>query len=61
MTKYNDGKYINKETLEFYANTNEEFLKLSIKGIIVEFRGLGGGSCIGGKLERKSYGSEYTQ
>ena len=48
----NDNKYINKETLPYYANTNEEHLVLPVKGIVLEFPGLGGGSCLGGNMER---------
>ena len=43
----NDNKYINKETLPYYANTNEEHLVLPVKGIVLEFPGLGGGSSAG--------------
>lgn len=55
---YNDKKYINKETIKLYANTNEEHLVMPIKGIVVEFPGLGGGSCLGGLMDMQSYSSE---
>lgn len=57
---YNDKAIINKDTYLYYANTNEEHLTLPVKGIVVEFPGLGGGSCLGGLLDRGSYSTEYT-
>lgn len=61
MRNYNDSKYINKDTVSFYTNTNEEHLVQPVKGIIAEFPGLDGGSCIGGTLERGSYSNEWTK
>lgn len=58
---YNDKKYINKDTVSYYANTNEEFLKTTVKGIILEFPGLDGGSCIGGTLPCAAYDTEWTR
>lgn len=57
----NDNKYINKETLPYYANTNEEHLVLPVKGIVLEFPGLGGGSCLGGNMERESYSTFWAK
>lgn len=58
---YNDNKYINKNTITDYCNTNEEHLVLPVKGIVIEFPGLGGGSCLGGNMEFESYGSEWAK
>lgn len=55
--KYNDRKFINEDTYQLYANTNEDFLTLPVRGIVVEFPGLGGGSCLGGQMDRKPYGN----
>ena len=57
---YDDSKYINKNTITLYANTNEEFLKTPVKGVIVELPGLGGGSCLGGGIERCSYEADFA-
>ena len=59
--KYNDSKLINKDTISYYANTNEEYLTLPVKGIVIEFPGLGGGSCIGGSAEQESYGTVWAK
>ena len=50
MKKYDDSHYINTENYLLFCNTNEQDLKLPLKGIVVEFPGLGGGSCLGGGL-----------
>lgn len=60
LKKYDDSKYINKETYILYCNTNEEFLTASVRGVIVELPGLGGGSCLGGGIERRSYDSDFA-
>ena len=41
-------KYINKNTVNLYARTNEALIQTKVTGIIVEFPGLGGNSCLGG-------------
>lgn len=56
----NDKKLINKDTYLSFANTNEEHVVLPIKGIVVEFPGLGGSSCLGGTINMQSYGLEHT-
>ena len=55
---YDDSAFIRPDTITQYANTNEAFLTGSVRGIILEFPGLGGGSCLGGTLERRDY--DYT-
>ena len=39
---------INSNTIDSFARTNEALIKTTVKGIILEFPGLGGGSCLGG-------------
>jgi len=61
MRVYNDSKYINAQTITSYANTNEAFLEGKVCGIVLEFPGLGGGSCFGGSVERGTYDSPETR
>lgn len=61
MKHYDDTQFINCETIDYYANTNEEFIKGEINGIVIEFPGLGGGSCLGGQMDRGVYDTYYTQ
>lgn len=61
INKLNDNKYIHKGNIADFVNTNEEFLVLPIKGIVIEFPGLGGGSCLGGNMEFESYSSEWAK
>ena len=61
IKKYNDSKYINKDTLLYYANTNEDFLSFPVKGVVIEFPGLDGGSCLGGSMTRDSYSTEWAE
>ena len=56
---YNDKIYINKDTVSLYANTNENIIKLPIKGIIIELPGLGGSSCLGGTMDMKPYDAAH--
>lgn len=59
-SNYNDKKFINRDTYMSFANTNEEHVVLPVKGIILEFPGLGGSSCLGGSIDMKSYSLEHT-
>ena len=61
MKRYDDSKYINKDTLLDFCNTNEEHLVAPVRGIVVEFPGLGGGSCLGGLMEKESYSTEWAK
>lgn len=54
-------EYINKDTIYYYAKTNEAFLKLPVKGIALEFPGLGGGSCLGGLDDLGSYDTPFAK
>ena len=58
---FDDRKYINRDTYLRYANTNEEFLTLPLRGVVLELPGLGGGSCLGGWPEPCSYNAEHAQ
>ena len=48
-----DAEYINKDTLNYYCVTNEAYIPegKKITGIVLEFPGLGGGSCLGGSMD----------
>jgi len=54
-------KYINKDTIYYYAKTNEKFIKAPIKGIALEFPGLGGGSCLGGLDDLGDYDTDFAK
>ena len=59
---YDDSKFINGDCVTYYCNTNEDLFnsETEIKGILVEFPGLGGSSCIGGRINMGQYVSELT-
>ena len=57
----NDLQYINRDTYLLYANTNESFLTLPLRGIVLELPGLGGGSCLGGFMDMRPYDSEWAR
>ena len=52
--------FITPETVTLYANTNEELLTCPPKGMIIEFPGLGGGSCLGGSADRGAYATWFA-
>ena len=58
---YDDSKWINPQNLLQFCNTNEAFLTLPVKGVVIELPGLGGGSCLGGSMEFSVYDSAYTR
>lgn len=57
---YQAEPFITPETVSSYANTNETHLKQPVRGIIVELPGLGGGSCLGGSVDRGEYSSDFA-
>ncbi len=59
--QFNDSKFINPDTINLYARTNEIFLKSEPKGIIMELPGLGGGSCMGGSQDRGDYCNDHAK
>lgn len=50
---------INKDTLNYFARTNEKILTGPIRGVVLEFPGLGGGSCMGGENAVGEYTGAY--
>lgn len=57
---FDDSALINAQTVDYYVNTNAKYLTGTPKAMILEFPGLGGGSCLGGKLDREDYGTAYA-
>ena len=55
-----DSDIISKDSLNDFCNTNEAYLKGAPRGIVLEFPGLGGGSCLGGQLESGPYTGDYA-
>lgn len=53
-----DKNFINRDTYQSFANTNEKLIAQPVKGIVVEFPGLGGSSCLGGSIDMRSYDYE---
>ena len=61
LQRYDYSRFINPDTIGLYANTNEAYLTGNVKGIILEFPGLDGGSCLGGTMTRCEYASDYAK
>lgn len=55
----NYSQCINRDTLNFFARTNEKTLTGPIRGVVLEFPGLGGGSCMGGMDSVGEYTASY--
>ena len=59
-----DKEYINQDTLSYYCVSNELFIKPETKvtGIVLEFPGLGGHSCLGGNMDNMfAYSSDFAK
>ncbi len=56
-----DKTIINASTLPLFCNTNEAVLTLPARGFILEFPGLGGGSCMGGGMDFAEYCGGYAE
>ena len=56
-----DSIFVTPDNVLSYANTNEGLLSGTPKGVVLEFPGLGGGSCLGGSMDIGPYGGEYAQ
>ncbi len=56
MTYSSDRDFIHPETLSLYANTNAHLLARPPRAYVLEFPGLGGGSCMGGTADVSAYG-----
>ena len=50
-----DRDYINSDTIDLYCNTNAHLLTAPPRAFVLEFPGLGGGSCLGGSMEPGPY------
>lgn len=50
-----DNDFITPQNAELFCNTNAALLQKPVRAIVLEFPGLGGGSCIGGSMERGDY------
>lgn len=61
MKAYDDSRFINPETLHLYANTNEAFLQGRVRGILLEYPGLGGDSCLGGLMAFGDYEYDHAK
>lgn len=60
QTYLKDRDYINPQTLHLYCNTNEKILCTPVRGFVLEFPGLGGGSCMGGCMDISPYHHGYA-
>lgn len=56
-----DAEYINFETLSYYTRNNINYVEGDIKGIVMEFPGLGGSSCLGGLVGMGEYSSDFAK
>ena len=56
-----DARYIRADNIEEFCNTNEVLLTSAPRGIVLEFPGLGGGSCLGGDMELHPYVGPHAQ
>ncbi len=56
-----DNEFIRPDNLTWFCNTNETLLTGEPRGIVMEFPGLGGSSCLGGLIDRGPYGGPYAQ
>ena len=52
-----DRRFIHPDTLPYYCNTNAHLLTTTPRAFVLEFPGLGGGSCLGGCMEQGPYNS----
>ncbi len=56
-----DAKYVNFDTLSLYTRNNIRYLEGEVKGIVVEFPGFGGSSCLGGNVNMGEYSTEFAK
>ncbi len=56
-----DAEYINFDTLSYYTRNNLNYVEGDIKGIVMEFPGLGGSSCLGGLVGMGEYSSDFAK
>lgn len=56
-----DESFIGAGKLARFVNTNERLLNGgSVRGVVLEFPGLGGGSCLGGHMDNEVYETDCT-
>ena len=56
-----DAYFVNKDNYTLFCNSNEALLTGKPRGIVVEFPGLGGGSCLGGRQEFGAYTNSWSK
>jgi len=56
-----DRQLVTPDNIDCYARTNAAMLKGTPAGIVLEFPGLGGGSCLGGTMDIGPYGGGYAE
>lgn len=56
-----DSEYINADNVSCFCNTNLDLLTTQPRGIVLEFPGLGGGSCLGGSIDLGPYSGNYAE
>lgn len=63
ITEYTktDRDFINPDTIDQYCNTNAHLLNCPPRAFVLEFPGLGGGSCLGGSMEIGPYNGPLSQ
>ncbi|MBO4325799.1 MAG: prolyl oligopeptidase family serine peptidase [Clostridia bacterium] len=55
-----DREFINADNVFCFCNTNIGLSGAAPRGIVLEFPGLGGGSCLGGSMELGQYSGDYA-
>ena len=56
-----DAEIFTFENINFFTRNNLSYIEGEIKGIVMEFPGLGGSSCLGGHVNMGEYNSGYAQ
>ena len=56
-----DSEFIRPDNLHLFCNSNGHLLTKTPVGIVIEFPGMGGGSCLGGLMEFGPYETDYAR
>lgn len=56
-----DRDFINPDTIDCYCNTNAHLLSAPPRAFVLEFPGLGGGSCLGGCMDPAPYNGPLSR
>ena len=56
-----DGDFITPANYTQFCNSNEALLAGRPRGIVLEFPGLGGGSCLGGRMDMVAYTNSWSK